>query len=345
MQRVLSRSLTFTVWLALLFASSAAFAQFTHYARIDLVSNQSGLAKHTDPLLVNAWGLTYAPGNPFWISDEGTGWSTLYDGVGNPQALQVVVPSANGTSVGSPTGIVYNGSQEFPVQGWASIFLFATLDGTISGWAPQSNPTQSIIAVNNSSSNASYTGLAITNYASGNFIYAADFNNNKVDIYDGNFNFVKSFTDTGLPAGFAPFGIQDINGQVYVAFARTSGATGGSIDIFKEDGTFVKRLIHGQPLNQPWGIALAPGNFGPLSNTLLISNNINTRGTINGFDPTTGALVGTVSNSAGKAIHIDQLWGIMFGGGSSANGQTNQLFFTAGPNNNVNGTFGVIVPE
>ena len=107
----------------------------------------------------------------------------------------------------------------------------------------------------------------------------------------------------------------------------------------------MKRLIHGQPLNQPWGIALAPGNFGPLSNTLLISNNINTRGTINGFDPTTGALVGTVSNSAGKAIHIDQLWGIMFGGGSSANGQTNQLFFTAGPNNNVNGTFGVIVPE
>jgi uncharacterized protein (TIGR03118 family) len=297
-----------------------------------------------DPLLVNAWGLTYAPGNAFWISDEGTGWSTLYDGKGNPQATQVVIPSANGTSAGSPTGIVYNGSQEFPVQGWASIFIFATLDGTISGWAPQSNPKESIIAVNNSSSNASYTGLAITNYASGNFIYAADINNNKVDIYDGNFNFVNSFTDPALPAGFAPFGIQDINGRLYVAFASASGAAGGVIDIFKEDGTFVKHLIHGAPLNQPWGIALAPSDFGPLSDTLLVSNNTNT-GTINGFNRKTGAFVGTIKNSEGKPIVIDQLWGIKFGGGTPANGGKNHLFFTAGPNNNTNGTFGVIVPK
>jgi len=345
MQRVLSRSLTLTVWLALVFASSATFAQLTYYTKTNLVSNQSGKAKHTDPLLVNAWGLTYAPGNPFWISDEGTGWSTLYNGIGNPQALQVVIPSANGTSTGSPTGIVYNGSQEFPVEGWPSIFIFATLDGTISGWAPQSNPTQSIIAVNNSSSNASYTGLAITNYASGNFIYAADINNNKVDIYDGNFNFVNSFTDSALPTGIAPFGIQDINGQLYVSFAPVSGAAGGVIDVFKEDGTFVRRLIHGAPLNQPWGIAMAPGDFGPLSNTLLVSNNINNAGTINGFNPKTGKFVGTIKDSAGKPIFIDQLWGIMFGGGSLANGGKNQLFFTAGPNNNVNGTFGVIVPK
>jgi uncharacterized protein (TIGR03118 family) len=348
MQRLLGRILKLTagLGLALVLASSTALAQYTHYVETSLVSNLSGRALHTDPLLVNAWGLAYAPGNPFWISDEGTGWSTLYDGMGNPQALQVVIPSANGTSAGSPTGIVANPSTtDFPVQGWSSVFLFATLDGTISGWAPQSNPTQAIIAVNNSGSNASYTGLAVTNKPSGNSLFAADINNNKVDIYDANFNFVSSFTDTAVPAGFAPFGIQDINGQVYVTFAPTSGAVGGVVDIFKEDGTFVKHLIHGKPLNQPWGLALAPNNFGPLSNTLLVSNNVNNIGTINGFNPTTGAFVGTIMNSAGKPIAIDQLWGIEFGGGVPANGKTNQLFFTAGPTGNANGLFGVITPH
>jgi uncharacterized protein (TIGR03118 family) len=338
--------LTAGLGLALMLTSSTVLGQGTHYNLANLVSNQSGKAKHTDPLLVNAWGLAYGPGGPFWVSDEGDGWSTIYDGFGNPQALQVIVPSANGTSAGSPTGIVANPSTtDFPVEGWASVFLFATLDGTISGWAPQSNPTVAIIAVNNSSSNASYTGLAVTNKPSGNSLFAADINNNKVDIYDANFNFVSSFTDNALPAGYAPFGIQDINGQVYVTFAPTSGAVGGVVDIFNEDGTFVKHLIKGKPLNQPWGIAMAPSNFGPLSNTLLISNNINIAGTINGFNPTTGAFVGTIKNAAGKAIAIDQLWGIEFGGGTPSNGKTNNLYFTAGPNNNVNGTFGVIVPQ
>ena len=347
MQRLLGRTLKLGAWLAmvLVFASITALAQFTHYAGTLLVSNQTGQAKHTDPLLVNAWGLTYSTGGPFWISDEGSGWSTLYDGMGNPQALQVVVPSANGTGAGSPTGIVFNPSgTDFPVQGWPSIFLFATLDGTISGWAPQANPNTAIIAVP-SSGNASYTGLAVTNKTSGNSLFAADINNNKVDIYDANFNFVKSFTDPQVPAGFAPFGIQDIGGQLYVTFAPTSGAANGVVDIFKEDGTFVKHLIRGGKLNQPWGIALAPSNFGPLSNTLLVSNNVTKTGTINGFNPTTGAFVGTITNAAGHPIYIDQLWAIKFGGGSSLNGNKNQLFFTAGPNNNVNGQFGVISPQ
>lgn len=348
MQRLLGRTLKLGAWLAmtLVFVSTTALAQYKYYGATPLVSNQSGKAKHTDPLLVNAWGLAYTPGNPIWVSDEGTGWSTLYDGMGNPQSLQVVVPSANGTSTGSPTGIVANPSgTDFPVQGWASVFLFATLDGTISGWSPISNPSQAIIAVNNSSSNASYTGLAITNKTSGNYLFAADINNNKVDIYDANFNFVSSFTDTKVPAGFAPFGIQDINGQLYVTFAPVSGAAGGVVDIFTESGTFVKHLIHGSPLNQPWGLALAPANFGPLSNTLLVSNNINNNGTINGFNPSTGKFVGTIKNSAGKPIYIDQLWGILFGGGTTANGMKNWLYFTAGPNNNTNGLFGVITPQ
>jgi uncharacterized protein (TIGR03118 family) len=237
---------------------------------------------------------------------------------------------------------VFNGSSDFQLGGWSTFFLFATLDGTISGWAPQTNANQAILAVDNSSKKSVYTGLAITNKASGNFLYAADEANGKVDVYDGTFNFVKSFTDSSLPAGFAPFGIQDINGLLYVAFASVTGGDGGFIDVFQEDGTFVKTLIQGLPLNQPWGIAVAPRSFGPLSNTLLVSNNTDT-GTINGFNPTTGKFVGKVKDTKGKPIVIDQLWGIGFGDGLGQNGIPNHLYFTAGPSNNLAGTFGVIV--
>jgi len=333
--------ITFTICLglAVLFVSSAALAQ---YQLTNLVSNQVGAAKHTDPLMVNAWGLVHTPGSPFWLSDNGSGWSTLYNGQGVKQGLQVVIPSESSAGPGSPTGIVFNGSMgEFQVQGNQAFFLFATLDGTISGWAPGSNPNDAIIAVDNSASGAIYTGLAITNYATGNHLYAADNWNNKVDIYDGSFNLVTSFTDSTLPAGFAPFGIQDLGGLVYVSFASSSGASGGYIDIFEEDGTFVRTLAQGKPLNQPWGFAVAPKNFGKLSNTLLVSNNTN-NGTINAFNLETGQFVGTVRDTNGKNIVIDQLWGIEFGGGTANNGRTNQLFFTAGPDNNLAGTFGVI---
>ena len=324
--------------IGMLLVSQAALAQ---YQLTNLVSNQVGWAKHVDPLLVNAWGLTRSAKSPYWISDAGSGWSTLYNGNGIAKSLKVVIPSASGAGPGSPTGIVFNGSSEFQVGGWTAFFIFATLDGTISGWAPQTNPNQSIIVVNNSSTGAVYTGLAITSRSSGNFLYAADTANNKVDVYDGNFNFVMSFTDAALPPGFTPFGIRDINGLVYVTFASASGGPGGFVDVFSEDGTFQKTLIQGGALNQPWGIAAAPKNFGPLSNTLLISNNTN-HGTINGFNTTTGHFVGTVKDTNGKAIHIDQLWGIDFGGGTANNGSKNQLFFTAGPVNNLAGTFGVI---
>lgn len=334
------RKIAFTICLglAVMLVSNVALAQ---YQLTNLVSNQVGTARHTDPLMVNAWGLAYGPGGPFWLSDAGSGWSTLYDGHGVAKSLQVVVPSASGAGPGSPTGIVFNGSSDFQVQGWTAFFLFATLDGTISGWAPQSNPNEAIIAVNNSGSGAVYTGLAITSKPSGNFLYAADVANNKVDVYDGTFNLVTSFTDSTLPPGFTPFGIQDIGGLVYVAFASNTGGPGGYIDIFQEDGTFVRQLAQGKPLNQPWGFAVAPRNFGKLSNTLLVSNNTN-NGTINAFNFVTGQFVGTVRGTNGKNIVIDQLWGIEFGGGTKNNGRTNQLFFTAGPHNNLAGTFGVI---
>jgi uncharacterized protein (TIGR03118 family) len=335
------RNIAFTLCLglAVMLFSSAAVAQ---YQLKNLVSNQVGAAGHTDPLIVNAWGLVHTPGSPFWISDNGSGWSTLYNGEGVARSLRVEIPTASGAGPGSATGVVFNGSSEFQLQGWTAFFLFATLDGTISGWAPQANPNDALIApLNPSASGAVYTGLAITSKPSGNFLYAADSAKNKVDVYDGTFTLVKSFTDSTLPAGFTPFGIRDISGLVYVSFASVTGAKGGFIDIFREDGTFVRQLAAGQPLNQPWGFAVAPPNFGKLSNTLLVSNNTN-NGTINAFNLVTGQYVGTVRDANGQNIVIDQLWGIEFGGGTANNGRTNQLFFTAGPHNNLAGTFGVI---
>ena len=325
------------VGLMLSLASGTALAQ---YKISNLVTNLAKGAKHVgDKQLINPWGLAYAPGGAFWLSDAGSGLSTLYDGTGTKQSLVVTVPTASGSGVGSPTGIVYNGSSEFKIDTWTSAFLFATLDGTISGWS-HFDPNNALIGAKNPG--ASYQGLAITSHSSGNMLYATDFANNKVDVYNGTFKLVSSFTDHSLPAGFAPSGIQDINGQLYVTFAATNGGPGGYVDIFQENGAFVKTLISGSPLNQPWGLAVAPSTFGALSNTLLVANNIDKASTISGFNLTTGALVGTVNNKAGKPIKIDQLWGIEFGGGSSLNGKTNQLFFTAGPKANVNGLFGVI---
>src|ERR1700676_2099406 len=334
------RIIALTLWVTLLvgFTSSTALAQ---YLQTNLTSNQSGKAKHQDTLLQKFWGVVYRPGGPFWVSDEWNGWSTLYDGNGVPQSLQVVIPSASGKGPGSPTGIVYNTSKsDFAIMNWPSVFLFATLDGTIQGWSTF-DPATALIAVNNSANKASYNGLAVTSKKQGNFLYAADLFNNKIDMYDSTFKFVKSFTDPKIPKGFSTFNIQDINGLLYVAYASPTGGAGGFIDIFKEDGTFVKRFAHGAPLNQPWGFAVAPKNFGPLSNTLLTPNNTNT-GTINGFNLKTGKFVGTIKNSAGKPIKIDQLWGIEVGGGTTSNGKKNELYFTAGPNNNVNGLFGKI---
>jgi len=302
-------TLALALGLALMFVSSAAMAQ---YQLANLSSNQIKQAHHDDPLLVNAWGLVHAPGSPWWVSDNNSGWSTLYDGQGNLNSgLKVLIPTAgNGPASptglngpGSPTGIVFNGSPDFQLGGWPTFFLFATLDGTISGWAPKTNFNQAVLAVDNSSMKSVFTGLAITTKASGNFLYAADVANGVVDIYDGSFNFVKSFTDSTLPTGFAPFDVADIGGLVYVTFASVSGASGGFVEVFHEDGTPARKtpLIQGLPLNQPWGIAIAPKNFGPLSNTLLISNNTS-HGTINAFNVVSGQFVGTVKDATGKAI-------------------------------------------
>jgi uncharacterized protein (TIGR03118 family) len=337
----------------------SAMAQ-AQYQLTKLVSNQfNEHAANTDPLLVNPWGLARSAGSPWWVSDNLSGWSTLYNAAGTPISLRVLIPTfGNGpvsptgnNGVGTPTGIVWNGSKDFQ----SSPFIFDTLDGTISAWLPGVNKNLSTIEVPSSTATPvptsanppSYTGLAVTSNPTGNFLYAADNANNQVDVFDGNFNFVMSLSDPSIPSTFAAFGVQDINGLVYVTYAATDGGPGGYVDVFNENGTFVKTLIHGWPLNQPWGVALAPGNFGPLSNTLLISNNSN-EGTINGFDPATGGFVATIRDAFGREIALVNLWGIAFGGGNATNnGATNELFVTAGPGKGAQaqlaGTFASIV--
>jgi uncharacterized protein (TIGR03118 family) len=337
------RTLAFVVVLALglVVLPGTAAAQ---YQVTNLVENLPNKAPHTDPNLVNAWGIARSSTGPFWASDNGTGLSTLYDGMGNPQSLVVTIPSAAG-GPGSPSGIVFNGSNDFVVSqnglSGQALFVFAANDGTISGWSPSVAPTNAIIAYDNSKAGAVYTGLAISSGKNGNFLYAADTANNRVDVYDGSFRLIKTLTDPTIPEGFTAYGIQDINSQVYVTFASTGNAPGGFIDIFTEQGTFVKRFAQGGTLNQPWGMTLAPINFGSFSTALLVSNNL-PEGTINAFNAKTGKFLGQLKDSSGKVIHIDQLWGIEFGGGSTSNGAVNQLFFTAGPSNYQNGLFGTI---
>lgn len=334
MHRFLARTQLSAALLVLVLASSSALAQ---YAATNLDSDLSGKAKHLDKNLKNPWGLAYAPGGDFWVADEYTGLSTLYDGKGDVESLVVTVPTYTGTGTGTPTGMVYNGSDEFKIDTWVSAFLFCTLDGTISGWS-DFEPNNALIGAKNEG--AVYTGLAITSKSSGNSLFAADAANNKVDIYNGTFELTGSFTDSTIPKGYSVFGIQDIAGTLYVSFVATSGGAGGYIDTFTEEGVFVKRFAHGAPLNQPWGFAVAPANFGTLSKALLISNNV-TAGTIVGYNITTGKLMGTMQTAAGKNLIINGIWGIEFGGGSAANGQKNQLFYAAGPND-TDGYFGVI---
>lgn len=345
MQRTLRRNLTLMAGLALtvIFAQAAALAQ---YKVTKLTANRTGRAPVVDPNLRNAWGLVYGPTSPFWISDNVTGLSTLYLGNGSIVPLVpgsgVAIPTASGKGIGSPTGIVFNGSSEFKVKEdnrtEPALFIFATLDGTLSGWSPKVDFTHAVKASDQSEHGVVYTGLAIASDI--NWLYGADAANGKVDVYDGGFNLIFTFTDPTIPEGFTPYGIQVIDKKVYVTFASPNNAPGGFVDVFDEFGGHMRRLISNGVLNQPWGIAISPANFGPFSNSLLITNNL-PNGTINAFDPNTGHFRGKL-RSHGEPIVIDQVWGIMFGGGAPANGNPNQLFFTAGPNNYENGLFGVI---
>ncbi len=332
---------------AVLGISSTAFAQ--RYAQTNLVSDTPGVAAVTDPNLVNPWGISFSSSSPFWFSDNGTGLSTLYSG-SSIIPLVVTVPPPNGsTDTATPTGTVFNGTANFVVSsGGASgpaVFLFATEDGTISGWSPAVDHTHAILAVDNSALGAVYKGLASVNTASGSFLYATNFHDGSIEMYDSNFQLVKTFTDTDLPAGFAPFGIRTIKGKLYVTFAKqdaekhddAAGTGRGFVDVFDIHGNKLSRLISHGALNSPWGLALAPSNFGLFSNALLVGNFGN--GRINAYDPATGASLGSLRDSKGKPLWIDGLWGLAFGNGKAA-GPKNALFFTAGPDGEAHGLYG-----
>ena len=302
------------------------------YAITNLVSNQKGKAKHQDKGLVNAWGMSFFSGGPFWISDNGTALSTFYTGTG-AKAGQITVPS-------TVTGQVANSTKDFVVsQGSNSgpaLFIFDSFEpGTISGWNPSVNPNAAIVVVNAS---AWYTGLAIGVSKGANFLFGADNLNNKVDIYDGTFKLVGSFTDTKL-TGLVVYNVQNINGKLYVLFTD-SAFSKGAVDIFDTTGKLIKTFTKNAKLKAPWGVALAPKNFGPASNALLVGNLGD--GRINAFNAKTRKFMTQLKDTKSKVISIDGLWALAFGQGGGQNGKPNQLFFTAGPTGYANGLFGVI---
>ena len=347
-------------------AAGAVPASATEFQQTNLVSDIPGLAKITDPDLVNAWGISEGPGTPFWISDNGTGVSTLYAVPGSTppvtkQGLTVTIPGAVMGTMSFPTGQVFNNAGGFTLDAGngeppaPALFLFNSEDGAISGWN-KSLGTTATIKVNNSASGAVYKGLAIDD--SGGNLYAANFNSGMVEMYNSSFGLVSKFTDPTLPTGYAPFDAKVINGALYVTFALqdpdkhddVAGLGNGFVDVFNLDGTLDMsfgvngRLISGGKLDSPWGLQIAPSSFGSLAGDLLVGNFGN--GMINAYDPTTGLFVSTLDGTNGQPLSIDGLWALTVGN-DAAGGSSNALYFTAGPNGESNGLFGSLnaVPE
>lgn len=324
------------------------------FVQTNLVSSVPGLAAFTNPRLVNPWGIAASDSSPLWVSDNGTGFSTVYHGDGVSARGAVTIPAPDPAATAAPTGIVFNGNGgEFVVQGdggsGGSVFIFATEDGTISGWNPGVDNNNAILAVDNSASGAVYKGLALGSNSQGDFLYATNFHNGTVDVFDSNFQPAQldgSFTDHRLPAGYAPFGIANMNGLLYVTYAKQNsekhddiaGIGHGFVDVFDTDGHLVSRLISRGLLDSPWGLAVAPSTFGKFAGDLLVGNFGN--GNINAYDPTTGALQGTLRDADHQPIVIDGLWGLTFGNGQDSD--ANSLYFTAGINHEHDGLFGTI---
>ena len=329
------------------------------YSVSKLVSDGAVTAATTDANLVNPWGIVFAPGAPVWVANNRTQTSTLYDGTGLRQTLVVNIPAGlNGAA--DPTGIVANGTTDFVVTHAGAAapakFIFAGEGGTITAWAPAVDGHNAFVAFDDGPGGAVYKGLAIaadTSHATR--LYATDFHNGKVDVFDNTFHKVTvagGFSDTTLPAGFAPFGIQalTVHGQtlIYVSYAKqdagkhdnVDGAGLGLIDVYDTQGALQSHLVAtGGKLNAPWGLALAPANFGTLSNMLLVGNFGD--GTINAFDPSTGKPGGTLSDASGQPIVNSGLWGIAFGNGAH-NQPTTTLFFAAGVGGGADGLYGRI---
>jgi uncharacterized protein (TIGR03118 family) len=324
-------------------ASSEPLASSHAYTVHNLVSDGAIPADHIDPDLVNPWGIALGANSPMWVADNETGVSTLYDGAGVTQSLVVTIPPPMGGMPPShPTGIVSSRGSDFVVS-----------NGTIAGWAPNVDATHAIIAVDNSALGAIYKGLAIGGNGTAHFLCATDFHHNRVDVFDSAFHPVASpggFSDPRIPDKFAPFGIQNILGNICVTYAKqddegeddVTGPGLGFVDVFDTDGTLLRRFATRGRLNAPWGLALAPADFGKFSNTLLVANFGD--GRISAYDLRTRELRGQLRGADRSFIAIEGLWGIAFGNGVALQ-PTNALFFAAGPDDEEHGRYGRIDPE
>jgi uncharacterized protein (TIGR03118 family) len=359
---------------AVLAIPNPAFAQ--HYTETILVSNFTvpNQTPVPDANLQNPWGLVASPTSPWWVSNNAGGTSTLYDASGltlsPPSVPPVAIVPINGNGIvtipsapsqngipGSPTGIMFNGNPaDFHLpNGNQARFIFVTEDGTVQGWA--GGPSATIVADNSitpsAATGAVYKGATIVDMNGKEYILATNFRSGRVDVFDSTFTQVRgsedAFQDESIPEGFAPFNIQGVGPNIYISYAKQDpprhdpvGGEGlGFVDVFTSKGRLLQRIQHGSWFNAPWGIALAPANFGEFSHTLLVGNFRG--GTIAAFNPITGRFIGNVLNPDGSTVNIDGLWALEFGNGSGA-GPAQTLFFTAGPNNEKDGLFGTLTP-
>jgi uncharacterized protein (TIGR03118 family) len=381
-----------------LLLTSAVFAQ--HYKQENLDANVSGAAEAVDAHLVNAWGLARSSGSAWWVSDEGTGFATLYNGPGARQPLVVTIPKSNPQDPtfpnGTPTGVISNNSPaDFPAApGKSAAFIFATLDGSIAAWnptvalAPGANPpSTNAVTVGRGDAGSGYTALT-TAFVDGNrYLYAANFLKGRIDVYDNAFNPAKlkgddhsgyhffnddhlsgderPFTDDRLPRNFVPFNVQAIGNDLVVTYAlhfagnpfETPGPGLGFVDIYSSKGKLLRRLEHGDWLNAPWGVTLAPLDFGKFSHKLLVSNfsaggSTQSAGQISAYDLDTGKFEGVLEDESGKPLVIQGIWSLSFANAAAPNNNSYdpdeapaaELYFTAGPNQGTAGLFGYLIP-
>jgi uncharacterized protein (TIGR03118 family) len=339
-------------------AQSPAMSLATNQYKVTPLTVNAGTgAPNVDANLVNPWGIARSSTSPWWVSDNGTGLSTLYDGTGAPASLVVAIPAAVSGNQGSPTGTVFNGTQEFAIAaGKPAAFLFATEDGTISGWNPTVNATNAVIAVNESATGAAFKGLttALVNlpkYPNQTLLYVADFALRKVEVFDGSFQHVTAVEDRLaendlVPPGYGPFNVQNLGGNLYVTYAKVGsgideqdGAGLGRVRVFRPDGRLILALEHGSWLNAPWGVAIAPSDFGPYSHSILVGNFGS--GWIAAFNAVTGRFQDFLRDSNGQVVTIPGLWAIAPGNDNKA-GNATSLYFTAGGADEASGTLGTI---
>jgi uncharacterized protein (TIGR03118 family) len=327
------------------------------YQQTNLVSNLPGKAAVTDPNLVNAWGLSRSSTSPWWVSDNGMGVATLYGAAGNIVPLVVKIPPSdpNVSSAGTPTGTVFNGSTEFEiVTGLPAVFMFVSEDGVISGWNPKVKPTDAVILVNQKSKSV-FKGMTIATIngavrGTHNYLYVADFRQGRVEIFDSHFQRTMVLENNfaqNIPAGFAPFNVQNIGGNIYVTYAKQDaqkhdevpGAGIGFVNVYSPTGQLLMKLERGSWFNAPWGITQAPTDFGPFSHNILVGNFGS--GQIAAFDPVTGKFQDFLRDAKSTPIFIDGLWALSFGSDALATGgPATTLFFSAGPDAEANGLFG-----